>query len=86
MTPQEIIAQKKAEIAAKLAAFKKNAAPGGATVSAAPTASSSSGPSGGSTPADMAARIAEAKRKVAAAQSKVGVTGGNPYMVSVFSN
>ncbi|KZV72010.1 PRP3-domain-containing protein [Peniophora sp. CONT] len=83
---QDLIAQKKAEIAAKLAAFKKNAAaPGGATVSAGPTAPSSPAPGGGgsSNVSDIAARIAEAKKKVAAAQGKVGATGGNPYMAAV---
>jgi hypothetical protein len=55
----------------------------GASISAPPTpATRSSGPAGGGLSAaamgDMATRIAEAKKKVAAAQTKVGT---NPYMV-----
>ncbi|KAI0037193.1 pre-mRNA processing factor 3-domain-containing protein [Vararia minispora EC-137] len=87
LSAEALIAQKKAEIAAKLAAFKKSA-PGNtsASVSASPapaTHSPSPGPSGSGVSSaamsDMATRIAEAKKKVAAAQSKVG---GNPYMAA----
>ncbi|RDX40803.1 PRP3-domain-containing protein [Lentinus brumalis] len=78
-----LIAKKKAEIAAKLAAMRKSAS---ATPSAAPTPppAASASASGASTPSpaitdDMARRIAEAKKRVAEAQSKLAVKD-NPYM------
>jgi U4/U6 small nuclear ribonucleoprotein PRP3 len=79
----DIIAQKKAEIAAKLAAMKKIAPSGG--VSAQPQPAASPSPSTPSTPKtsadDMTKRIAEAKARVAAAQKQLAVKD-NPYMVS----
>ncbi|KAI0819490.1 pre-mRNA processing factor 3-domain-containing protein [Trametes gibbosa] len=87
-----LIAQKRAEIAAKIAAMKKTAsAPSSAQPTAAPTPSSTSASRVASTSAsaapspsppitnDMARRIAEAKRRVAEAQSKLA-TKDNPYM------
>ncbi len=82
-----VIAQKRAEIAAKVAAMRG----GGASI-AAPTPvkpiasavpmvkSASSTPPG--LPDDLAKKIAEAKKKVVAAQSKLAVKD-NPYMVSI---
>ncbi|KAH9855635.1 PRP3-domain-containing protein [Lenzites betulinus] len=87
-----LIAQKRAEIAAKIAAMKKTASgsssaqptgastPTSASASKAPSASNTAAPSP-SPPItnDMARRIAEAKRRVAEAQSKLA-TKDNPYM------
>ncbi|RPD65244.1 PRP3-domain-containing protein [Lentinus tigrinus ALCF2SS1-7] len=78
-----LIAKKKAEIAAKLAAMKKSAS-ATPSASAAPTppaasASASATASPSPIPDDMARRIAEAKKRVADAQSKLAVKD-NPYM------
>ncbi|KAI0646115.1 PRP3-domain-containing protein [Trametes meyenii] len=90
LSADALIAQKRAEIAAKIAAMKKTAS---ASSSAQPTAAPSPVPASrvASTsasaaaspsppiPDDMARRIAEAKRRVAEAQSKLAVKD-NPYM------
>lgn len=83
MSTEALIAQKRAEIAAKLAAMKKN-------VSQAPTPSPISTPlSHGASPSpapglpaadDVARKVAEARKLVAQAQSKLAVKD-NPYMV-----
>lgn len=83
----DLIAQKRAEIVAKIAAMKK-----GAPASAAPTPSPAPTPaapravsSQSASPApvdDLSRRVAEAKRRVADAQSKLAVKD-NPYMVSL---
>ena len=79
-----LIAQKRAEIEAKLAALRKTSS---AASSAAPTPRATSvAASATATPSppildDMARRIAEAKKRVAEAQSKLAVKD-NPYMVS----
>ncbi|KAI0337641.1 PRP3-domain-containing protein [Trametopsis cervina] len=80
----DLIAQKRAEIAAKIAAMKK-----GAPISTAPTPSPAATPtlpsaasSQSASPApvdDLSRRVAEAKRRVADAQSKLAVKD-NPYM------
>lgn len=81
-----LIAQKRAEIAAKLAAMRKPPAAAAAPVpTAVPTPSSSSvaAPKPLATPSateDLARKVAEAKRRVADAQSKVAVKD-NPYLV-----
>ena len=93
-----MIAQKRAEVAAKLASMKNLAAGGSkpagsvaapqpiranATLPAKPTAASTPGTPG--TPGasdDLARRIAEAKRLVASAQSKLA-NKDNPYMVRI---
>ncbi|KZT10543.1 PRP3-domain-containing protein [Laetiporus sulphureus 93-53] len=83
ISAEALITQKKAEIAAKIAAMKKNApaamtAPPAAVASpvmASPTAGSPAP----SVPSDLARRVAEAKRRVAEAQSKLAVKD-NPYM------
>ncbi|KAK7683097.1 hypothetical protein QCA50_013770 [Cerrena zonata] len=82
MSTEALIAQKRAEIAAKLAAMKKN-------VSQAPTPSLISTPlSHGASPSpapglpaadDVARKVAEARKLVAQAQSKLAVKD-NPYM------
>ncbi|KAI0711571.1 pre-mRNA processing factor 3-domain-containing protein [Earliella scabrosa] len=77
-----LIAQKRAEIEAKLAALRKTSS---AASSAAPTPRATSvAASATATPSppildDMARRIAEAKKRVAEAQSKLAVKD-NPYM------
>ncbi|KAL1938845.1 hypothetical protein VTO73DRAFT_11225 [Trametes versicolor] len=91
LSADALIAQKRAEIAAKIAAMKKSAsASSSAPATAAPTpipassrvasasASNAASPSP-PIPDDMARRIAEAKRRVAEAQSKLAVKD-NPYM------
>lgn len=118
----ELIAQKRAEIAAKLAAMNKKAPapaptssasrpsvglaapvpkvpivpaslPSKVVYNATPSPSISSGPtpasgSGAGTPAisdDLFRKVAEAKRRVADAQSKLAIKD-NPYMVSYLSH
>ncbi|OCH85070.1 PRP3-domain-containing protein [Obba rivulosa] len=82
---QDLIAQKRAEIAAKLAAMKKGAPSSqpSASPSPAPAASAVPSPHAGSpgpgVSDDLARRVAEAKRRVAEAQSKLAVKD-NPYM------
>ena len=87
MSAQALIAQKKAEIAAKIAAMTKNATSAAATPTPPPKPSPSPAlatpppASGAGTPTDdIARRVAEAKRRVAEAQSKLAVKD-NPYMV-----
>lgn len=87
MSAQALIAQKKAEIAAKIAAMTKNA-PGAAATSTPPPkpspspalATPPSASTAGTPTDDIARRVAEAKRRVAEAQSKLAVKD-NPYMV-----
>ncbi|CDO75637.1 hypothetical protein BN946_scf184840.g20 [Trametes cinnabarina] len=90
LSADALIAQKRAEIAAKIAAMKKSAS---ASSSAQPTAApspitgstaASASVSGAASPSppisdDMARRIAEAKQRVAEAQKKLAVKD-NPYM------
>ncbi|KZT66554.1 PRP3-domain-containing protein [Daedalea quercina L-15889] len=87
MSAEALIAQKKAEIAAKIAAMKKNA-PGATAATPPPAARPSPSPavatpppasSTGTPTDDLARRVAEAKRRVAEAQSKLAVKD-NPYM------
>ncbi|KAI0330081.1 PRP3-domain-containing protein [Cubamyces sp. BRFM 1775] len=90
LSADALIAQKRAEIAAKIAAMKKSAsASSSVQPTAAPTpvpasrvasasASTAASPSP-PIPEDMARRIAEAKRRVAEAQNKLAVKD-NPYM------
>lgn len=87
----DLIAQKRAEIAAKIAAMKKNVP---TASSRSVPASSVATPSPTSTPApastshsgtpdsteELLRRVAEAKRRVAEAQNKLAVKD-NPYMV-----
>ncbi|EGO03404.1 hypothetical protein SERLA73DRAFT_69277 [Serpula lacrymans var. lacrymans S7.3] len=82
-----LIAQKRAEIAAKVAAMKKNI-PGVsvppapvkvAAPSPSPVANGSPAAASATTTDDLARRVAEAKRRVADAQSKLAVKD-NPYM------
>ncbi|KAJ3547230.1 hypothetical protein NM688_g5425 [Phlebia brevispora] len=87
----DLIAQKRAEIAAKIAAMKKSAPVSSASASLSTSAVASPSPVGtplaASTPQsaspapadDLARRVAEAKRRVAEAQSKLAVKD-NPYM------
>ena len=82
---EALIAQKRAEIAAKLAAMRSgpnttHASPAPRTP--APTHTPSPGPSAASAhfAEDVGKRIAEAKRKVTEAQNKLA-TKDNPYMV-----
>ncbi|KAH8083302.1 pre-mRNA processing factor 3-domain-containing protein [Cristinia sonorae] len=81
----DLIAKKRAEIAAKIAAMKKSL-PGSAlatpTASAAPSTPASHAPSPSPGPVvsdDLNRRVAEAKRRVAEAHSKVALKD-NPYM------
>lgn len=86
-----LIAQKRAEIAAKIAAMKKGPASGGAapsplaatasTARPSATATVSAGPTA-PTPSidDLARRVAEAQRRVSEAQRNVSIKD-NPYMV-----
>jgi U4/U6 small nuclear ribonucleoprotein PRP3 len=85
-----IIAQKRAEIAAKVAAMKKSAFGVSSTVSPtsikpvhpSPSPANADSPDSGS-PAvtdDLSRRVLEARRRVAEAQSKLAVKD-NPYMV-----
>ena len=96
LSADALIAQKRAEIAAKIAAMKKAAptaaapAPSPSPVptptpptparTPAPATSSSASPAPGVSD-DLTRRVAEAKRRVAEAQSKLAVKD-NPYMVS----
>lgn len=75
MKPADLIAQKKAEIAAKLAALKQ-----GGVLGATPPVTPSSSSSKLGALDDVARRVAEAKKRVAAATSRAAVPG-NPYMV-----
>ncbi|KIP06289.1 hypothetical protein PHLGIDRAFT_36002 [Phlebiopsis gigantea 11061_1 CR5-6] len=83
----DLIAQKRAEIAAKIAAMKKGAAPPSSSTSAVATPSPVStpkipSPHSADSPApteNLARRVAEAKRRVAEAQTKLAVKD-NPYM------
>ncbi|KAH9896654.1 PRP3-domain-containing protein [Cubamyces lactineus] len=90
LSADALIAQKRAEIAAKIAAMKKSAsasssvqptaAPSPVPASRVPSASASTAASPSPPiPEDMARRIAEAKRRVAEAQNKLAVKD-NPYM------
>ena len=89
----DLIAQKRAEIAAKIAAMKKSAhlpstsSPMSASAAASPSPIGTPGsPAAGSHSTspppsdDLGRRVAEAKRRVAEAQSKLAVKD-NPYMV-----
>ncbi|KAA1468113.1 PRP3-domain-containing protein [Dentipellis sp. KUC8613] len=86
MSKEALIAQKRAEVAAKIAAMKKSI-PGVSTPAftpPVPSPAAASTPSKGASPSpavsdDLARRVAEAKRKVAEAQSKLAVKD-NPYM------
>ena len=85
MSAQALIAQKKAEIAAKIAAMTKGSAAATPTPPPKPTPSPALATpppaSGAGTPTDdIARRVAEAKRRVAEAQSKLAIKD-NPYMV-----
>ncbi|KAL7284340.1 hypothetical protein ACG7TL_001629 [Trametes sanguinea] len=96
MSADALIAQKRAEIAAKIAAMKKSAS---ASSSAQPTAAPSPIPASAAASAsasvaaspsppisdDMARRIAEAKQRVAEAQKKLAVKD-NPYMIGKKKN
>ncbi|EJD36290.1 PRP3-domain-containing protein [Auricularia subglabra TFB-10046 SS5] len=78
-TPADLIAQKKAEIAAKLAALKQ-----GGVLPSAPSAGSSSSKANPSLDKpgaidDIARRVAEAKKRVAAASTRASVSD-NPYL------
>lgn len=79
MTADALIAQKRAEIAAKLAAMK-SAVPTPKPQTPATHSSHSPSPA---PPAvdDLARRVAEAQRRVAESQSRLAVKE-NPYMVS----
>jgi U4/U6 small nuclear ribonucleoprotein PRP3 len=70
MNTEALIAQKKAEIAAKLAAMKKGAIPS-AGQSPSPVPNGGSGGMSRGAMSDLATRISEAKAKVAAAQNRV---------------
>ncbi|KAH9174828.1 pre-mRNA processing factor 3-domain-containing protein [Lactarius sanguifluus] len=81
---EALIAQKRAEIAAKLAAMRSGSSSAFASPASntpVPAQSSSPGPSAASAhfSEDVSKRIAEAKRKVAEAQNKLA-TKDNPYM------
>ena len=80
MTADALIAQKRAEIAAKLAAMKSAAS---TPTLPTPAAKSSNSPSP-APPAvdDLARRVAEAQRRVAESQSRLAIKE-NPYMVSL---
>jgi len=80
MTADALIAQKRAEIAAKLAAMK-SAVPT-PTLSTPATKSSHSPSPAPPAVDDLARRVAEAQRRVAESQSRLAVKE-NPYMVSV---
>jgi U4/U6 small nuclear ribonucleoprotein PRP3 len=83
---ETLIAQKRAEIAAKLAAMRSGSNTAFATPASrtpAPAQTPSPGPSGAASvhfAEDVGRRIAEAKRKVSEAQNKLA-TKDNPYMV-----
>ncbi|EMD31940.1 hypothetical protein CERSUDRAFT_119270 [Gelatoporia subvermispora B] len=85
MSAQDLIAQKRAEISAKLAAMKKGVSSGQPSASPSPAPTTTAVPSphtGSPSPGvsdDLARRVAEAKRRVAEAQSKLAVKD-NPYM------
>ncbi|KAL6305945.1 pre-mRNA processing factor 3-domain-containing protein [Sparassis latifolia] len=90
LSAEALIAQKKAEISAKIAAMRKGLPSGQSSISASPTPSPVvaspavvySPPTSSPSPAvsdDLARRVAEAKRRVAEAQSKLAVKD-NPYM------
>ena len=83
MSADTLIAQKRAEIAAKLAAMK-SAVP--TPTLSTPTTKSSNSPSP-APPADdnIARRVAEAQRRVAESQSRLAIKE-NPYMVSLVRN
>ena len=78
MTADALIAQKRAEIAAKLAAMK-SAVP--TPTLQTPATQSSDSPSPAPPPDDLARRVAEAQRRVAESQSRLAIKE-NPYMVS----
>ena len=85
---EALIAQKRAEIAAKLAAMRSGSNTAHASPAAhtpVPTHTPSPGPSAASAhfAEDVGKRIAEAKRKVSEAQNKLA-TKDNPYMVFRF--
>lgn len=89
MSTEALIAQKRAEIAAKLAAINKTNASKLATPSPMSTPAISHGASPSPAPGlpaadDVARKVAEARRLVADAQSKLAVKD-NPYMVSSIS-
>jgi hypothetical protein len=83
---EALIAQKRAEIAAKLAAMRSGSNTGVSSPvsrTPAPANTSSPGPSAAASAhftEDVGRRIAEAKRKVTEAQNKLA-TKDNPYMV-----
>jgi U4/U6 small nuclear ribonucleoprotein PRP3 len=79
---EALIAQKRAEIAAKLAAMRSGSA-SAASNTPVPAHPRSPGPTAASAhfAEDVGKRIAEAKRKVAEAQNKLA-TKDNPYMVT----
>ncbi|KAH9940682.1 pre-mRNA processing factor 3-domain-containing protein [Amylocystis lapponica] len=86
LSGEALIAQKRAEIAAKIAAMKKGAPSSSSSMAPSATVSSSavvsSPPTASPAPPvadDLARRVAEAKRRVAEAQSKLAVKD-NPYM------
>lgn len=82
MTADALIAQKRAEIAAKLAAMK-SAVP--TPTSQTPATRSSNSPSPATPPVDdLSRRVAEAQRRVAESQSRLAIKE-NPYMVSLIS-
>ncbi|KAH7098615.1 PRP3-domain-containing protein [Auriculariales sp. MPI-PUGE-AT-0066] len=84
-TPADLIAQKKAEIAAKLAALKQGSSTAPAAPAAVPPVASASSVvsrdvlSKPGAVADLAKRVAEAKQRVAAASSR---TSDNPYLAA----
>jgi U4/U6 small nuclear ribonucleoprotein PRP3 len=92
IAPNDLIAQKRAEIAAKMAAMKTNVTGVSVSIVAAPVPAVSASPtpatSGSSTPGvndDLARRIAEIRKQVAVAHSKVAVRD-NPYMVGLYAS
>jgi hypothetical protein len=99
MSADALIMQKRAEITAKIAAMSKSSPasvtptptpkpslPSSVTHSPAPAKSHSHSPSPGPLATDdISRRVAEAKRRVADAQSKLAVKD-NPYMVRVYQS
>lgn len=79
MSADALIAQKRAEIAAKMAAI--NAVRGSPIVSTTSSSSSSKTLGPPVISDDLARRVAEAKRKVAEVQNRAAVKD-NPYLVS----
>lgn len=79
MTADALIAQKRAEIAAKLAAMKSATS---TPTLPTPATKSSNSPSPAPPVDDLSRRVAEAQRRVAESQSRLAIKE-NPYMVSL---